>query len=251
MRTSLRLLVLVASLLATNSILALGADPTSPERVHPSLAHRKPLIHRIVLLPARVEMFEVQAGGMEKMEDWAADAKAHLLASLQDHLKAKASLTLDLIEEGRLAPDQEQALSGMQSMYEAVRQSIVQHTYPGRPDNPVNHLFDHKVDQFDYSLGEDVRALSKDAHAYLAIQVLDYRRSKGLIALQAGAMIAGALLGVVPVPRGMPTESSLSLIDAETGDILWFYRFQSAYDVRDRQGADQLLDEAFRSFPLP
>ncbi len=196
-------------------------------------------------------MFEMQAGGMEKMEDWAADAKAHLLASLQDHLKTKASLTLDFLEEGRLAPDQEQALSGAQSMYEAVRQSIVQHAYPGRSDNPDSHLFVHKVSQFDYSLGEDVRALSKDAHAYLAIQVLDYRRSKGLIALQAGAMIAGALLGVVPIPQGLPTESSLSLIDAETGDILWFYRVQSAYDVRDRQGADQLMDEAFRSFPLP
>lgn len=247
----LRCTVAAVLLALLGQVPASANDASWPDRMHRALQDRKPSLHRVLIFKPKVEMFELQAGGMEKMEDWAAEASGHLVASLQDHLKTRTGLQVEMLIEGSLSHDQESALAETQAMYDAVRQSIILHTYQGSPNNPVNHFFPQKLAEFDYTLGEEVRGLSKDANAYLVIQVLDYRRSKGLIALQTGAMVAGALLGVVPIPRGLPSEASLSLIDSQTGDILWFYRMPSSFDVRDRRGADLFRDEAMRNFPIP
>lgn len=251
MRQILRSGVAVVLLILLWQVPASANDAASPDRIHRALPDRKSSLRRVLIFQPKVDMFELQAGGMEQMEEWAAEARGHLVASLQKHLKTKAGLRAEMLNEGSLSREQESTLIETQAMYDAVRQSILIPTYQGSPNNSVNHLFPQKLVEFDYTLGEEVRGLSKDANVYLVIHVLDYRRSKGLIALQTGAMAAGAILGVVPVPRGLPSEASLSLIDSQNGDILWFYRMQSSYDVRDRQGADRFMDEVMRSFPIP
>lgn len=90
-------------------------------------------------------------------------------------------------------------------------------------------------------------ALNVDA--YLLVRGFDQRSSGGRKALGVGTALVGAALGVAIIPQRGENLFAASLIDAHTGDILWFSKSLTPYDLREPEEATKLVIELMTDLP--
>lgn len=203
-------------------------------KAHPDLAAKLSGIKTLVLLPPRIAMYEIGAGGTpEKMEDWGTAAQANVSRAFLERVLASATFRLTELDENSLAPAVRDTYDETRLLYQVVASSIINHTY----DNYRPWFFPAKADKFVYSLGTAVSELAPDADAFLFIEGFDHRTSGGRKALQAGTMLIGAVFGVIAVPRGGGNLATVALVEATSGTILWFYRTHYGYDLREPSSA--------------
>jgi hypothetical protein len=67
-----------------------------------------------------------------------------------------------------------------------------------------------------------VQELAWDTDTLLLVSASDQIATEGRKALQAGSVILGALVGVQVAPNYGVTNLCIALVDAETGEILWY-----------------------------
>jgi hypothetical protein len=169
------------------------------------------------------------------------------MSAVEDVLRTRPLLNLKtfnpslLSEEGRLNFEETAAL------FDAVSSSIIFHTY-----GPPVHRFPEKITNFDYALGPEVGALADDTDALLLVSGIDHISTTGRKALQAGTMILGALVGVAVTPQGGVTSIRIALVDAGTGELLWFNWHGSAgdHDLRNPIQTRELVMSLLKDFPL-
>jgi hypothetical protein len=237
---SLVLLCIPASGLANND--------NSPYRAHPSLQAKKSSIKSVAILLPRIEHFEVSAGGVvEKMPDWTIEGNRNLLEGLSKALTTQGALVVSSLAEDSLSSELEANLEETYALYETVSSCILLHAYWSYGPQ----AFPTKVQEFDYSLGPEVHALAPDADAFLLVRGVDQRSSGGRQALQVGAMILGASVGVIPIMQGGGNEVSVALVEGNSGTILWYYRVQASYDFRSPSDVEWFVRKLMRSFPFP
>ncbi len=207
------------------------AYPAENARKHPDLTARITNIKTILLLPT-VKMSEILAGGVkEYREEWSSQAKENVTKAVVEHLKGKQ------IEAKTLAADQAppEALTDVQALYGAVSSSIRLHTYGDV------HLFPEKLREFDYSVGSiDTIAKDMGIDAILFIDAVDEISTAGRKALMTAGVVAGALIGIIPVPQRGINTVSLGLVDA-SGTVLWFTVRYDGGDLREPGGASQTV----------
>jgi hypothetical protein len=65
-------------------------------------------------------------------------------------------------------------------------------------------------------------------------------------------MILGALVGMSVTPNYGATNLCMALVDAETGEILWYNRHGSRgdHDLRDPINTTDLVKQLMRDFPI-
>ncbi len=225
-------------------VLVLAGCAAQAQRTTESLERGAPITgqHRILLMPIDVELSLLQASGLlEPKADWTQQARTHLTTALDDKLK-------DI--EGRLIRmeqvDPEYASDDLQvqlmKLNEAVGMSIMFFQYQ---TTPVSQL-PTKKDSFDWTLGPDVRYLRDKYEADYALYVFlrDSYSSGGRTAL----IIFGALLGV-GIPGGAQVGFA-SLVDLETGEVVWFNRLlRPEGDLRTAEAARATTDVLMTSFP--
>lgn len=228
-------------------------------RSHPSFGARGKGLKTLALMPPRVEVFYLETGGVrEKMDDWSAQARRNIAVALEQELSGRFALRVRALSEDSMDKEVKSTLDETHALFDAVNTSVVLHSYgiTNQPESP--HLFKEKVDNFDYSLGEEVRELKVGEDDVLLLAAgVDHVWSEGRRALQALGVIlgigAGMATGVVVIPvLGGGTELHLALVDANTGSILWYNRAgrQSGIDLRDRESAASLVKDLFQGFPL-
>lgn len=226
-------------------------------RAHPSFAAKAKELKSLALMPPRVDVFHLETGGIpEKMDDWSAQARRNITAALEQQLSAR--LRVRTPPEDPLEQEVKSALEETHALLDAVNTSVVLHSYgiTNQPDSP--QLFKEKIDNFDYSLGQEVRHLKRGEEEVLVLAAgVDHVWSQGRQALQALGIIlgigAGVATGAVVIPvLGGGTELHLALVDANTGSILWYNRTarQAGFDLRDAQSAASLVKEILEGFPL-
>lgn len=201
-----------------------------------------------VVMPLDVSVYEVSAGGVnEKMDEWSNSAEAHVTAALQSQLGDVTMLSKD-----DLTGDQRVNLTETQALYQAINTSLIIHQY----GQPVDRLSDNP---FVFTLGDEVRDLNGDAPYYLFVWGVDFHASAGRSAAKVGGFILGvavaALTGVNTVgvmPTEAPTGLSAALVDAETGDLLWygFAKSETGFDLREANSVDKLVKQLLRKAPL-
>jgi hypothetical protein len=64
-------------------------------------------------------------------------------------------------------------------------------------------------------------------------------------------MLIGLLLGAVVIPRGGGNMMTVALVEAKTGTILWFYRTQYRYDLRDPSSAASFAEDVLKELTTP
>ena len=210
---------------------------------HPDLSSKIRAVQNVLLLPPRVSMFEIGAGGTpEKMEDWGTAAQQNVLQAMGSRA---ATFHLTQLAEQSFDKAARDNYDETRLLYEVVGGSISIHTF----DDYRPWHFPEKAREFVYSLGSEIQKLAPQADAFLLIEGFDQRTSSGRKALQAGTMLIGAALGVLPIQRGGENLMTVALVEAKTGTILWFYRTLYPYDLREATEASLFVEDVLKEFP--
>jgi hypothetical protein len=233
----------MAAALAT----ALGC--TTTKVLHPELEHARGVGGaRVLLLPLDIELAELTTGGLTAPRaDWTAAARDHLTRALEGHIQGPGTQTLR--GDPSLLAVSSPHLQ-LFKLHEAVGQSILAYQIP-----QSGQQLPTLTDRFDWTLGSDVRALAADTHANYALFVFvrDSYATGGRKALRAGSLATcAASLGIfcAPVSTGVQLAFA-SLVDLESGDIVWFNRLVSETgDLREAEPADHSAERLLKDFPL-
>jgi hypothetical protein len=195
---------------------------------------------RIVLMPLNVELSEMSAAGMlEPRADWTTAANQHIVTALRAEKTAR-NIHMAEFDENRAPAEKRDDLLQLTKLHGAVGHSIVLHQYVQQLALPT------KEGKFDWSLGPGTRALKEayDADYALFVFVRDSYASAG----RAAMIVVGALLGI-GVPGGAQVGFA-SLIDLETGNVVWFNRLQRpAGDLRTEPAARETVQTLIAGLP--
>jgi hypothetical protein len=212
-----------------------GAAPSS-KQLAPGFAH----LHaedKVLLMPIDIELFSVSAGGIEEPRaDWTAKAHAHLMQAIQQHKNAARA---GVVELTALQADEFAEQAGLHA---AVAQAIALHQF----GDPMWAL-PTKAGRLDWSFGDAMRPLREVSGARYAlfIWVRDSYASPERVAM---AIALGALTGIVL--SGGAQIGYASLVDLQSGQVVWFNRLARAYgDLREPQPARESVDALLAGFP--
>lgn len=219
---------------------------------HPDLAAKAEKIKRISILQTQIQMYEIGAGGsLEKMDDWSKTASGNIRQALINEFGKREQLTVMNFEEGSLSADVRPNYDETLLLYDLVANAILTHAFKWQTASPAAQalFFPEKAREFRYSLGDAVALLPAGSDVLLLIRGFDQRSSGGRKALGVATGIVGAALGVVAVPRRGGNLFTAALVDATTGDILWFSHSMKPYDLRNPGEAQQLAVEFMIDLP--
>lgn len=196
---------------------------------------------RVLLMPMDVQLFELTVGGLEEPRaDWTATAQKHVHTALKNFLAEKKD-TVIRYEAPKDNPEKARISEQLMKLHSMVAQTIHLHTYFGGYNLPT------KKDAFDWSLGSGVQQINEryDANVALFIFIRDSYASPG----RKVAMVVGALTGI-GIAGG--TQSGFaSLVDLDTGNILWFGRLiRPTGDLRTPEPAKEAVSQLLSEIPL-
>lgn len=169
-----------------------------------------------------------------------AQAKAAAEAELEREIRVCATeLAGDVIDPDKLVADYD-ALHG------AVVDAIIAHKY-----NYGGGKLPTQKETFEYTLGPGTAALGEvaDANYGLFVMTNDQFASGGRKAMQvAGAL--GCLIGACMIVSGGTHVAYVSLVELETGNIVWFnVQRGSEGDVREVDGAQKMVATILTGMP--
>ena len=196
--------------------------------------HALPEGAKLALMPIDIELYSISAGGIpEPKADWTEAARRNFRQAL---IKKKGTYGITVIEVPDAALDE---LTELNAVETAVARAIVVH-YLGPSHLPT------KGGKLDWSLGEAARIARKATGADYALYT--WIRDSYASAERQAAIVAMAILGV-GIPGGQQAAYA-SLVDLNTGQVLWFNRIQRATgDLREPDKAQETLDVLLDKFP--
>lgn len=194
---------------------------------------------KVAIMPTDLELFSISAGGVaEPKADWTEAASRHFKHALID--KQRKALQLDAVEVAEKDADD---LADINALHGAIARAIsMHHLGPGFLQLPT------KDGKLDWSLGEATRAIKQATGADYAL--FTWVRDSYTSGERVVTMIALALVGV-GVGGGMQTGYA-SLVELETGRVLWFNRLaRQSGDLREADKAAETIDALLAGFPAP
>jgi len=190
----------------------------------------------IVIMPADIELFSLSAGGvLEPKADWTDAASRHFRSAMD---AKRARLDVKTILLGEKDVDE---IAEINALHAAVSRAIALHHF-----GPGNLALPTKDGKLDWSMGESVQAIKKKTGADYVF--FSWIRDSYTSSERAAAMIVMALLGV-GIGGGVQVGHA-SLVDLNTGQVLWFNRLSRASgDLREADKAAETLDALLENFP--
>lgn len=231
-----RLLISVLSVLAL--IVSACATPSNLSQI--SELKRTDHSLNFLLMPLDVELSILTAGGMlEPQAEWTENAKKYMLVALREMLSGQGR-DLTVYEVNDVSSESVALHADIEKLHRAVGVTILQHKY-GELELPT------KKDKFDWTLGTEASALgaSYNADYGLFIFVRDSYSSGGRAFLQVVAAVAfGAAL------QGGQQIGFASLVDLNSGDVVWFNLLASATgDLRNQADAVKTVRNLVGTLP--
>ena len=163
---------------------------------------------QITILPADIEIHRFTAGGaIEEVPEWTEESKGAFKTAVVRHIEKRSNLVLRELPE--LTAEEQLMLDEHIALYGVVGPAAVSE----------GAIWKHKSENFDYSIGPGLAFLKEKSGSSnaLFINAVDLRSTGGRAALAVGAAIFG-----VGIPMG-GSRVYVSMVDLETGDILWTY----------------------------
>lgn len=192
---------------------------------------------KVAIMPTDIELFSISAGGVpEPKADWTEAASKYFKDAL---VKKKQALGLDTVEVSEKDADD---FADVNALHAAIARSIsIHHFGPGFLNLPT------KDGKLDWSLGESAREVKKTTGADYAL--FSWVRDGYASAERVATMIVLAVVGV-GVGGGMQTGYA-SLVDLNTGQVVWFNRLQrGSGDLREAEKAAETVDTLLKQFPI-
>ena len=180
---------------------------------------------------------DLSAGGLlEPKADWTEAATRHFKAALVERKKSFGAATVELTER-----DQDE-VAEINALHAAVARSIAAHHFGlGFLRLPT------KDDKLDWSMGEAVRIIKDKTGANYAL--FTWMRDSYASSERIAATVLLALLGVGLAPGGAQIGYA-SLVDLNTGQVLWFnHLMRGMGDLREADKAKETLEALLAQFP--
>lgn len=216
---------------------------------HPGL-QKAPAPRRFVILPPRVDVLEIGAGGViEKIDEWSQKAFENVLNAFEAELANRAGVTASRLDRSAISASLKMELEETERLFDAVSASVLQHVL-----GPPEFQFKEKIQTFDYSLGDETARLNMaDADVFVIAKAVDQISSGARKAVQLTTIVAAAAVGVIVIPQPGVTLMNIALVDARTGDVLWFSSRRSlgGHDLRDPASASAFIKNSLADLPIP
>lgn len=193
-----------------------------------------PRIKTVAVVPAAIEVMARHTGGvMESRPDLEPDVRARILAEVRGVLAERGaepqvvSVMTESGSEGNAAADL--------ALLNAVQDAIVTHHYQVGGE-----------DTFEYPTGEGVKSLlgERDADAVLMIYLTGVVPTTGRKILKGTAMAVSMVTGIGIQVSTDEAMIALMLVDAETGDVLWFNWHRAKADVQSERQLRKVVEKA-------
>lgn len=213
-------------------------------RTHPQYEERLRHIRSVALMPPDAKVYGLTAGDKRDLVDeWSETARKNLAEAMATHGGTAGQFVLKAFDPAG-SPSTRQEYEDARPLFEAVSLSALAHAYGG------DFGFKTKQERFEYSLGP-LTSLTEaaQADALLFVYVTDYISTGGRKALIGLAVLLAPLdprmLFVLATAAG-PTQVVTALVEARTGEVLWFGpHFSRGYDLRDSASVQSLLCDVF------
>ena len=207
----------------------------------PELEAQAKNLKTVVLLPPKIEICELSAGGVkQKRDDWCKVGRQNVKKALAETLKEKGVHLKSL----KINRKNKREIKEINALYRAVATSIYHHTfmYAGN-----TNVFPHKIENFDYSVGSVEKLLRRQkANGLLIVYGADEVYSKGRKTL-------AIIKSINPFSRGDQGETASVVIGLtdKTGAILWFRTMASAgrHDLRDPESTHAFVKSLVSDYP--
>jgi hypothetical protein len=228
----------------------LASACTSTKVLQPKVPHAfDAATAKVLLMPLDVELLELATGGtLSPRADWTAAAQAHLQSAIVARI---AESKVSHVVAGSDLLDSESPHLQLFKLHETIGASIFMYQAGG--PNGQFPVIPTLRSGFDWTLGEDVHALSDETGANYAlfVHVRDSYATAGRKAAAVGAVVMAAVTGIyIPVTTGSRTAFA-SLVDLDGGRVVWFNRVYSATgDLREAEPAAEATEAMFKDFPL-
>ncbi|MCY7294949.1 hypothetical protein [Alteromonas sp. a30] len=227
------------ALLCLSFLVIQGCNSTSKASTVRALTTNVNSDTKVLLMPLDVELSVLTAGGLNEVNaKWTKDAKGHMEKAIEFQLSRN---NLNILDYQSPTDDINSANVQLEKLHEAVGYNVLVHHF-GQSKLP------NKKHQFDWTLGEDAKLLKQQTGADYAmfVYVRDSYSSGGRVAMQVGL----ALLGV-GVTGGMQVGFA-SLVDLNSGDIVWFNQLVSTSgDLRKAHGTQKTVANLLTGLPSP
>jgi hypothetical protein len=203
---------------------------------------------KIILFRPDVEVASLGTSGVPTPNpDWTKDARAFILDAVQKNQAAKRT---EIIPMPELTGDDAAYAAEYQSLYRAVSNSVMLHSYALKL--PTKKMTNGKY-KFDWTLGPGAKRLGELGGGNYGLFIFGYDAyaTSGRKAMQIFSLIAIAAVGSGFFPAGGQHFSYASLVDLDSGNIVWFNFYANKKgDVRTREGAQERADTLLASLPL-
>jgi len=230
----------VVLLLVSALLIACGGCATTSSQRGDRCA-TPPASTNVLLIEPDIILFELTAGGLEEPRaDWTEAAKVNVGKKLDAILQKTGDKPIPHQPPVK-APDRMHTQEQILKLHEVVGQTVLIHKYI-----PIYNL-PTKEGCFDWGLGECVKSLKEDTGADYALFV--YLRDSYTSPGRAALIVAAALFGVGL--QGGVQLGFASLVDLQTGQIVWFNRLMSGVgDLRTPEAAEKAIQELLANIPL-
>lgn len=209
-------------------------------------------IETITLVPPLVSVYAMSSGDIEQeVQEWSDAANRHAQIAVKAFIEKSGKRFVPFAGRRGPQPDFRLGRSGVNErtqlsaaeeswlLFETANESILQHTY-----NALE-TFPEQMKRFEYTLGPEARSLldGTPADAFLLMIATDHVPTKDRQALVGFAAAAALYTGGYGGPGATPAELMAALVDARTGDILFFNKVSMPLaDLRDADGNKALVD---------
>ncbi|MDP1565783.1 MAG: hypothetical protein Q8L91_05905 [Polaromonas sp.] len=227
-RAALRLLLVLSLGLA-------GLAHAQPSRnLAPGFTDR-PALSRLLIVPVDMELYSISAGGIQEPKaDWTEAAVKNFRTGLDGRKKLLGDNIVQLEEKDL------DELAEINALHGAVAQAVFLHHMLAIAKLPT------KEGVLDWSMGDSVKPLRDKTGADFAL--FTWIRDSYASPERKAAMIMMAVLGV-GIPGGAQVGYA-SLVDLQTGRIVWFNDLRRAHgDLREPESAQETVETLLKGFP--
>lgn len=223
--------------------LLLAGCSSMPAYVKPALdPARVGGLQRVVLMPPRLQMMEVSAGGVpEPVRAWAEEARVGVEAAVRRELSRRTAA--ELVDPPVLEAPQQLALERHGAFFRRVAQQLA------AVRDMRDTAWTSRRGELDYSIGPGLAGVAEacGCDAALFVDGVDYVSTPGRRVL---LVLSTLMFGLPVIPPGAAYLQA-GLVDLRSGDVLWLGRDYSMTlgDLREATAVDKLLANIFAEFP--
>jgi hypothetical protein len=205
---------------------------------------------KIIVFRPDVEVASLGVSGLPAPNaDWTADARKNLLAAIKTNQNAKSN---GISEMPELTGDDGAYAAEYQALYRAVGDAMLAHNFGLGGKLATKKLPDGKY-KFDWTLGPGAKHLGElgGGNYGLFLYSYDAFATAGRKAFQIIMLIASSAAGAGFLPQGGMHTSYASLVDLETGNIVWTNVYLNKKgDARNPDGALERVTKLLSTLPL-